>query len=256
MVAEAPRLDELNTRLPPGLNLEVVPIERLALQRKNARFMEHRTFQNLVDNIRKDGRLESVPLCRKLGNGHYRVLSGNHRVMAAKEAGLTEVLIMYLDGDMTRAEEVAKVLSHNAIVGEDDVATLHALWEEIDDVALKYYTGLDDAKLGQMADVMLHSLTDADLDYQMISFIFLPHETARLEAALAKAQQVLDNDAIAVRWAEYDRLLDGLVAIKQRHRVKNGATAFMLLLDLIEGALAETEQARKDEASNGTPSGA
>ena len=241
-IAEAASpLPSLNEKLPDGLNLAVVPIEHLALQKKNARFMEHRTFQNLVDNIRKDGRLESVPLCRKLRNGRYRVLSGNHRVMAAKEAGLTELLIMFIEGDMTRAEEVAKMLSHNAIVGDDDAATLHALWDEIDDIGLKYYTGLDDDKLGEMADVMMLSLSDASLQYQMISFVFLPHEVERLEAVLEKAARALENDAIAVRWAEYDRLLDGLVATKKRHRVKNGATAFMLLMDLAERGLAELE---------------
>jgi len=41
-----------------------------------------------------------------------------------------------------------------------------------------------------------------------------------------------------------DRFLDALTAIKARHDVKNGATALMLMLDIVEEALgASTKEA-------------
>ena len=98
----------------------VVPIEGLELLEKNARFMRSETFRNLVENIKRDGGLSSVPFCLKLGD-RYRVLSGNHRVQAAQEAGVKRLLVLYTDRELSREEQVSIQLSHNAIVGEDDL---------------------------------------------------------------------------------------------------------------------------------------
>jgi len=45
---------------------------------------------------------------------------------------------------------VAIHLSHNAIAGQDDLAILRELFDEINDVALKEYSGLDDVVLGKL----------------------------------------------------------------------------------------------------------
>ena len=88
---ESPSLD-----LPDGLRFAYVPIDSLQLLEKNARVMRRGIYMTLVDNLKKDGRLESVPLCRPNGDGTYKVLSGNHRIMAAKDAGVVNVPILIL----------------------------------------------------------------------------------------------------------------------------------------------------------------
>lgn len=133
------QIEELNRRIEEAgqqFKLAVVDIEELSLLEKNARYMTNEQFSRLVSNIKQDGGLTSVPFCYKEGD-RYKVLSGNHRVMAAKEAGLKQVLIMYTDKEMTKSEQIAVQLSHNAIVGQDDPAILKELWSEINDVDLK-----------------------------------------------------------------------------------------------------------------------
>jgi hypothetical protein len=58
--------------------LALVPLDQLRLLDKNARYMPHEMFQNLVENIKRDGGLSSVPFCWFDGSV-YHVLSGNHR---------------------------------------------------------------------------------------------------------------------------------------------------------------------------------
>lgn len=233
-----------------GLRLAMVPMAELLLLEKNARFMDNRTYRNLVDNIAKDGRLESVPLCHKEAEG-YRVLSGNHRVSAAIDAGLQHALILYFDGELSRAEAISKQLSHNAIAGQDDMAILSDLWSEIDDVGLKYYAGLDDRTLGLLEDTSLTGFTEERLDFQMLTFAFLPEEIGRLESAFKRLRETAPSDTHVARWGEYDRLLDAMAEMKARHTVLNSATAIMLMLEVVEAYFA-SNPAQEEQTDDGT----
>ena len=227
-------LNESLARLGQAYKLAVVPLERLRLLDRNARFMPHEMFQNLVSNIQRDGALSSVPFCWYDGEV-YHVLSGNHRVKAAREAKLTSILILYDDRPMTRQEFVAKQLSHNAISGQDDQAVLRELWKEIEDVELKYYAGLDDKTLDQLADAAAGSLAEARLDFQMVTFLFLPEEVDRLREAFRKAAETVVADAVfAARLEDFGRALEALDKAKASFDIKNAATAFLLVLDVFE----------------------
>lgn len=227
--------------------LAVVPIADLELLEKNARFMRSETFRNLVDNIRREGGISSVPFCWK-HEGRYRVLSGNHRVMAAKEAGLSEIPVLYTDRDLSRSEQVAIQLSHNAIVGEDDPIILKELWDEIEDVSLKYFAGLDDKLMDALTPVSLDALSEVRLDYRSVSFLFLPEEVERLDKLLeeAKAEVGLRNVRLG-RLAEYDRLMDALAKTQAAYNVKNMAVSLLLVLSAFERHLTDLSEGWLDE---------
>jgi hypothetical protein len=219
--------------------VDVVPIDRLELLEKNARYMTNEQFTNLVGNLRKDGELSSVPFCLKVGD-RYRVLSGNHRVKAAQEAGIAEVLILYREEPMSRGEEVATILSHNAISGQDDLQTLRELYEEIQDVDLRYYSGLDDTTLEKMEKLSLPPLSEIPLEYRQVAFVFLPEEADRLAAVTGEAlDRVRGDEAYLARFGDYDRFLDTLEAVKQATNVKNVATVIMLMLEVVEKHMDE-----------------
>jgi len=161
---------------------------------------------------------------------------------AARDAGLTEVMLLYTDRELTRAQEVAIQLSHNAIAGQDDLAILRELYDEINDVALKEYSGLDDVLLGRMEPPNLDPLSEKGLEYRIVSIAFLPDEVQRAEELFARIlAQCTGDTAWLNRMADYDRFLDALTAAKTAAGVKNTATAFGLLLDAVEEHLAEPQ---------------
>src|ERR1035437_4685015 len=104
----------------------------------------------------------------------FLILSGNHRVQAAKDAKLTEILVLYSARELSPAQQRAIQLSHNAIAGQDDLAILRELYDEINDVALKEYSGLDDVMLGQLNPPELDLLSEKGLEYRIVSIAFLP----------------------------------------------------------------------------------
>jgi hypothetical protein len=244
-----------------SLRIEKVQIDQCDFLEKNARFMRVEQYQRLVDNIKRDGCLTSVPFAIKQpgkvdttsrdgvssvkspADDRYYILSGNHRVKAAKDAGLTEIMVLYTDQALSHSQQVAIQLSHNAIAGQDDLAILRELYDEINDVVLKGYSGLDDVLLGRMEPPNLDPLSEKGLEYRIVSIAFLPDEVERAEAIFSKVLEQTTGDQTWInRRSDYDRMLDNLTAAKSSAGIKNTATAFGLLLDLAEKHLDEIPQ--------------
>ena len=236
------RINEINSKLHSDTQIAVVPLGQLKLLEKNARFMPHEMFQKLVNNIKRDGGLTSVPFCWKRGDDDFLVLSGNHRVMAAKEAGLEEVLVMYTDRDLSRQEQIAIQLSHNSLEGQDDLNILKSLWEEIDDIAMKYYSGLDDKVLDEMAKNAQKTLKEVDLDYKTLTFVFLPEELEDVTAILEKALGKESDDQRLTTLAHFERLLSATSLVKAAHNVKNSAVSLELVLRVFENHLEDLQE--------------
>jgi hypothetical protein len=206
---------------------------------KNAHYMTHEMFQNLVANIQRDGALASVPFCWYDGT-IFHVLSGNHRVKAAIAASVSRILILYDDRPLTRQERVAIQLSHNSINGKDDPALLKELWAEIDDLRLKYYAGLDDKQLEQLVEAQLESMREAVLDHK--SVMFLPEEVEALEDAFRPAvESTVCEEAVTARLSEFSRVVDALDKAKASYAIKNHAVALSIVLDVFERHLTDLQ---------------
>lgn len=184
--------NRINTR-----TIKVDP-RSLKLLDVNARYMRHEVFARLVDNLRRDGTLTgNTPFAWRIhdddtrlpvGEG-YLVLSGNHRVKASIEAGLSEIEVTITDDYLAPDRRKSIQLSHNALAGEDDPATLKLIYQSIQDVDLRLYTGLDDKQLDLMTNVTVAALSEASLDFQTIALTFLPHEVEQVLAVWERARK-------------------------------------------------------------------
>ena len=235
---------------------------KLRLLELNAHFMSHETYARLVANIQKDGVLTSTPLAWQVhddqtldplldadGAPVYEVLSGNHRTRASIDAGLPTITIEAIEGYIDPARRVAMQLSHNAIFGEDDPAILKTLYESIDDVDLRLYSGLDDKMLKLLDDVSLVSLSEANLQFQTVSITFLPNELDAAKAVWDVAQKAAAGSKAhwLARWQDYDAYLDGLEATSEAHGVKNIATALMLMMKVFGAHVTDLQAGYLDE---------
>jgi hypothetical protein len=171
-------LNLLNEKL-AGLfpyRLEMVTPGELKLLEKNARYMKAEQFQSLVENIKKDGNLSSLPLCYREKDGKLRVLSGNHRVQAGRQAGVEQILVMVVGDEKDSDARLAIQLSHNAIAGQDDLVILKELWEAITDVQAKVYAGLDSDTVKALQGIQFAAIAEQRLQYKLANFMFLPED--------------------------------------------------------------------------------
>lgn len=201
----------------------------------NARFMPYEQFQQLVRNVKRDGALSSVPFCWTRPDGKLEVLSGNHRIQAAIDAEIGDIDVMVSVDPLDDQQRLAIQLSHNAIAGQDDPATLKQLYDSLTDVDLRKYAGLDDKTLDLLDQVDVGSLADLDLDYATVQLVFLPPELATVKDSLEDARKSAPTDE---RWvaaiAEHSRLLDALGEARDSYNIGNIATALALILSVYE----------------------
>ncbi len=233
-----------------GMRLMVVNPKSLTLLKENARFFKRETFRQLRDNIASDKRLSSVPLCYQYDDGHLEVLSGNHRVSAAVEAGLEKIVILVLTEEIAKSKRIAIQLSHNSLVGEDDQSILESLWAQIDSVADKLYSGLDSEIMKELKDVDLISFTTPQVPAHAVTFMFTDGEKDQLQEIMAMLQDSVSSSSavyVAPRH-EYEEFLDRIKDIKDAEKVRDGSLAMLRLLEIASEYLGE--HAESDEVLN------
>lgn len=230
--------------------IKVNPRE-IKLLEVNARFMTADEFQKLVENIKRDGCLTQLPFCVYNDDWELEVLSGNHRVQAAIEAGLEEIDVQVTEEPLTKDQRIGIQLSHNAISGKDDMAILKQLYESIDDVNYKAYSGLDDETLKILDNISTQSMSYSGLQYQVLNMMFLPSEIEDIKKVFKDVmKEVRQNEALMLRMSEYDKYLDTLTEVSKGMRVKNTAVGFMAMLEIIKNHMEELKEVWIDDAKD------
>lgn len=255
MATEA-RLGELIEQLNAQLGdvtpykLAVVSPRDVEHVEKNAHYMTGQMYRKMVDNVKHDGNLSSLPFCWRDADGRFIALSGNHRVDVARDAQVESILVLYTDRELSRSEQVAIQLSHNALVGEDNPAVLRDLWREINSAALKIYSGLDEKVLNALEPANVLRPKEAALRFEELSILFLPHEREHMDE-IARLLTDRAKKARVHHWLApvevFDRFFDALLTFKESANIVNTGTAILAMLDIVETWLAEHHEAEHDE---------
>jgi len=216
---------------------------------KNAHFMTGQMFQQLVANIKRDGGLTSIPFCWRDEKGTTHILSGHHRVDAAKDAGQEWIMILYTDRKLSRQEQIAIQLSHNSIFGQDEPSILRDLWVELTSLDMKAYSGLDDQVMNSYAPIKIDTLGEKDITFQEVVLTFFPSEIERLEGVI-KRLAAHKRQRYAAPLEQFDRFIDRMMDFKEATGIYNSATAVLAMLDIVEEWLAAQQEDGEQGVSN------
>lgn len=223
-------MDELNGHLSQQGILELVLVDPkdCIAQRVNARYFTVDKFKQMVANIRKGG-MESVPLLYqddelKAEGNKFEIISGHHRIDAAKEAGITLILAM-VSRNITRQELVSKQLAHNALVGVDDKAILKELFDSLEEIDLRMASGLSD----EIAKVSYESLNFKVGTFKSLLMLFVSPDLEdfnNIATEITENSQIAQSDEVMVgTLPSYDLLIEAIQKIKKVENIKNNAVA-------------------------------
>jgi len=219
-----------------GQDLEIwhIHVDELREQDVNARTMPPRMFERLQQTIAQDKRLEALPLVAKLGD-NFELVSGHHRVRAARAAGVTEVYAMVDVSGLTKDQIAAKQLAHNSISGIDEPQLVKKIFEGIRDVDARLEAFIDPTVLNlPMPDKVTLPNLDLQLEYSTTLITFLPSQQARFDKAVEQVLQQVDveRDQIYIADKElYERWKATMRRLSKEYDARSLSTVIMRLLD-------------------------
>ena len=223
-------------------------LNELKLLEKNARYMEKHEFDQLVDNVKRDGCLMSLPII-------YQdiIYSGNHRTQAAIAAGIDEADCLEILTPLSEEQLLAIQLSHNAIAGKDDPNILAQLFLSIQSLEFKAYTGLEDGAF-KCDDETLKSMGIRRPAYEELTLMFLPEEASAFLSLVDRVEKAKRQPTTLVgRFEDFEKLFDALVLVKQKRNIINNAAALHEMARITLDVLAREEAAAKAAAAQPTP---
>jgi hypothetical protein len=187
-----------------GLELWKVGVEEAREQDVNARAQPKEMFDRLASTIGKDQRLEQLPFMAMVGD-HLEIVSGHHRVRAARVAELPEFWALVDVTGLDRDKITAKQLAHNAIEGEDDPELLKRLFESIKDIDARLEAFIDPVTLD--IDIPKVQIDDIDmgLKFETVIVMFVPWERQYFEETIAVVEKEIRGTKAEAAWlAEHE----------------------------------------------------
>lgn len=245
---EKTKIERLNKKLAandiPEVRL-VSPHDCLP-QKKNARYMTPEQMERLVDNVKKDGHLESVPLVTEAKiEGKYSIISGHHRIEAARLAGLEQILVMVITVK-NKDQIISKQLSHNAITGQDDPHVLVELYEAINEISEKLYSGIQDAT----AKISYMSVNFRAGTFKELTLVCLPEDIEFTDEVIEDVRNLKVKSDTAVRTVDsavWDEFVQHLIAIKRSENIKSTGSAFVEMARLARLYIEHRDSTEKAE---------
>jgi hypothetical protein len=145
-------------------------------------------------------------------------------------------LILLIDRELTRQEQVAIQLSHNAIEGKDDLVILKELWDEIGEIDLKLYAGLDSETLKELEKMEFATISEASPDFKQMIMLFLPEEISELKKVLADADMLFAGyQNFVLSRKHYDEVFRLILDVKDKYYIVSSPTAFMKVIEMARG---------------------
>lgn len=206
-----------------GICIAKAKLDMLREQDLNARVMDDAKFDQLVENIHRRGTLEQLPYCALTDRG-IEIVSGHHRVRAARKAGLDEVAILLDRSGLSRSAIAAKQLAHNSIEGVDDQDVLRQIASTITDVDDMLETALGDDFFSKVtAEAAKMPAPKVTFDWKTVQFTFLPSQVEDLDRLVEQTPSA-DWEGIAPL-PLFDEFADALRRTQRFEDVKSVGTA-------------------------------
>lgn len=225
--------------------------------------MKAEMFERLTENIKNSDRLESLPFCALTDKG-MEIISGHHRVRAARQAGIFEIFVLVDVSGLSTDKIKAKQLAHNSIWGYDNEELVKRIFDEIQDASAKLEAFVPDKIVEQFKKVSVGDI-NVEMDIQQIQLMFFKYEREcikRLEKYLADGDEVYADEIehfedvkkmIKETGREYNIRAVGTILARlceiALSRYENTEISHKYIADVMKTTLLTDEQAKKLEAA-------
>lgn len=240
------KLTDLNRLIKPYQLAYVNPVRDCVFLDRNAHFMEKAMLDKLVANVAEDGFLSQLPFGMKQDDGRFLILSGNHRLKASIKAKLEYILILYVD-QLPKDKQIAYQLSHNALVGKDDVKMLKDIYSEIESLEGKQFSGLNGIEFIDVDGIKVNQINDADIELTEIKFLFVESRKNEVKSVLEALEKQKMDDSTSIVIGSFEEFIRVMTEVKARYQIKSNTVAFSRMVDICQKHLEEVESSECKE---------
>jgi len=217
-----------------GLEVWQVPTAMPKEQSVNARAMNPEMFLQLANNIKNRGQLESLPFCAVTDDG-LELVSGHHRVRAARKAELNEIWVMVDTSGLSKDHIRSKQLAHNSLQGQDNQDLLRQIYLSIEDAEAKMeaYINLDELKETDFNVKLTTSDFELELETKTISLLFLPLQAKLLVNAVQRLKDMETDNVILAQIGEYDKVIKTMDVVSQKMKIQSAPTILAKMSEIV-----------------------
>lgn len=241
------KLDDINNLIKPYQLAYVHVLNDCVPLEKNAHYMAKEIQDRLTENIKQDGFLSQLPFAMKRSeDGKFLILSGNHRLKSAIKAGLEYILVLYVD-EISKDRQIGYTLSHNALVGKDDLQMLKEIYNEIQSIESREFTGLNGLKFIDIEKVPTTSINDGDIELTEMKFLFIESRKHDVEGVLKELEKHNLTETSALIYGSFEEYIKVATAIKKAYDIKSNTVAFSKMVEICKEHLAQKAEEEKEE---------
>lgn len=241
------KLDDINNLIKPYQLAYVHVLNDCVPLEKNAHYMSKEIQDRLTENIKQDGFLSQLPFAMKRAeDGKFLILSGNHRLKSAIKAGLEYILVLYVD-EISKDRQIGYTLSHNALVGKDDLQMLKEIYNEIQSIESREFTGLNGLKFIDIEKVPTTSINDGDIELTEMKFLFIESRKHDVEGVLKELEKHNLTETSALIYGSFEEYIKVATAIKKAYDIKSNTVAFSKMVEICKEHLAQKAEEEKEE---------
>jgi len=216
-----------------GLELWRVPIALPKEQMLNARVMTQDAFNQLSENIRRESRLESLPLCALIDD-RLEIISGHHRLRAARKAGMSEVWVLVDVQGISRDRLHSKQLSHNSLQGLDDADLVSKIFNDIKDSEARIEAFIQmESFLPKVPLVLTTKDLEVEFQAKTLTVVFLPLQHKLLKEALDLLKNVQVDEVFLATQDEYETLMASVDKASYTFNITSVPTILAKMADIV-----------------------
>lgn len=234
------KLDEVNNLIAPYKLAYVSPVNDCVPLEKNCHYMEKGTLDKLTANVAEDGFLSQLPFAMKRSDGKYLILSGNHRLKASIKASLEHILILYIN-EVDKDKQIAYQLSHNSLIGKDDVQMLKEIYEEMRSIEAREFSGLNGVQFIDASKIPTASINDGDIELTEMKFLFTESRSNDVKGVLAELEKQKLSEDCSIVVGSYEEFIKVVTEVKKAYNIKSNTVAFARMIDICKDHLKGME---------------
>jgi hypothetical protein len=230
-----------------NMSIYYVHVDELRERDINAQVQTQEVFDRLKTNIEIDKRLESIPLCyfieRPNNKKELGIISGHHRVRAARMANIVNIYVLVIENELSEAEIISKQLAHNSLNGQSNKQTIKELMDKIDSVEERLKSGVVLEKTKEIYDKVKVDEVGFDFNYEILRVVFLETQFSEFNKAL----ELIDKNekTFIANYADFDKISEEIRNVSKREDIRNIAALLTKMAEIVKEYYAEKDEIQK-----------